>query len=57
MFILYGITRFLIEYLRDDNPFEIAQLTISQLISIGMIILGTTLILVFQKTRTKIAES
>ncbi len=57
MFLLYGITRFLIEYLRDDNPFEIAHLTISQIISIIMIVLGTALITWFQKTNLKIPES
>jgi phosphatidylglycerol:prolipoprotein diacylglycerol transferase len=51
MFILYGITRFFMEMLRDDNPFEVDRLTISQLISIGMIILGSVLIVVFQKMR------
>jgi len=44
--ILYGITRFLIEYLRDDNPFEYAWWaiykggTVSQNLSIYLVILG-----------------
>ena len=49
MFILYGIGRFLIEFVRDDNPFEIASLTISQLLSLGLIALGTLLMVYFAK--------
>ncbi len=52
MFILYGIIRFFMELLRDDNPFEFDGLTISQNISIAMIILGSVLIVVFQKMKT-----
>jgi len=48
MFILYGFTRFFLEFLRDDNPFEFNGLTISQNISIGLIILGISLMAVFQ---------
>ncbi len=48
MFICYGISRFSIEFLRDDNPFEFAGLTISQLIGIGMILLGLALAVLFQ---------
>lgn len=48
MFILYGSSRFLVEFLRDDNPFEFAGLTISQLIGIGMVLLGSALAAVFQ---------
>jgi phosphatidylglycerol:prolipoprotein diacylglycerol transferase len=53
-FILYGITRFLIEYLRDDNPFEYAWWaiykggTVSQNLSIYLVILGVVLMAVFQ---------
>ena len=53
-FILYGITRFLIEYLRDDNPFEYAWWavykggTVSQNLSIYLVILGVVLIIVFE---------
>lgn len=49
MFILYGITRFFIEFLRDDNPFEFDNLTISQNISILLVVLGAGLIVVFTK--------
>jgi len=51
--ILYGITRFLIEYLRDDNPFEYAWWalykggTVSQNLSIYLVILGVVLMAVF----------
>lgn len=53
MFILYGFTRFFMEILRDDNPFEFDGLTISQNISIIMIITGSILIVVFQKMNSK----
>jgi phosphatidylglycerol:prolipoprotein diacylglycerol transferase len=53
MFILYGTTRFFIEFLRDDNPFEIDGLTISQLLGIAMIILGAVLIIIFQRMKTQ----
>ncbi len=49
MFVLYGIGRFLIEFVRDDNPFEIASLTVSQLLSLGLIILGVALMACFAK--------
>ncbi len=57
MFILYGITRFFIEFLRDDNPFEFDSLTISQNISIAMIILGAVLIVIFQRIKSKTPKS
>jgi phosphatidylglycerol:prolipoprotein diacylglycerol transferase len=50
MFILYGIMRFCIESVRDDNPFEIAWLTISQLLGLGLIVLGGVLIVYFAVT-------
>ncbi|UCG56113.1 MAG: prolipoprotein diacylglyceryl transferase [Phycisphaerales bacterium] len=53
MFILYGVTRFLIEFVRDDNPFELAGLTISQLLNIGLITLGIALMAAFQKAKLK----
>lgn len=48
MFIFYGTTRFFIEYLRDDNPFEFDGLTISQNIGIGMVVLGVILMVIFK---------
>jgi len=59
MFILYGITRFFIEFLRDDNPFEYGWWaiykggTISQNISIYITIFGLILMLIFQRTKTQ----
>jgi len=53
MFILYGITRFFIEFVRDDNPFEHGFWaiykggTISQNLAIYMILFGLGLVLVF----------
>ena len=43
-FILYAITRFILEAIRDDNPLEFASLTISQIISAIMFIVGITLL-------------
>jgi prolipoprotein diacylglyceryltransferase len=51
MFIFYGITRFLLEFLRDDNPFELDSLTISQLISMALIALGVVLMVIFEKMK------
>jgi len=51
MFILYGIMRFLMEMIRDDNPFEAAGLTISQLLSIALVILGVFLALYFHRSQ------
>ena len=53
MFIVYGITRFLIECLRDDNPFGFDSLTISQNIGIGMVVLGVILMAIFSKMKVK----
>jgi phosphatidylglycerol:prolipoprotein diacylglycerol transferase len=47
MFMLYAVGRFLIEFVRDDNPFEMMGLTISQLISVGLFGLGIALFLLF----------
>ena len=47
MLILYGPTRFLIEFVRDDNPFEKFGLTISQLIGLGMFLGGLCLFVIF----------
>ena len=48
MFVFYGLLRFSIEFIRDDNPFEFAGLTISQLIGLAMIVLGLSFMAVFQ---------
>ena len=53
MFVLYGITRFFMEFLRDDNPFEYGWWamykggTISQNLGIYMTIFGVILTAVF----------
>ncbi|NLZ05278.1 MAG: prolipoprotein diacylglyceryl transferase [Phycisphaerae bacterium] len=47
MFVVYGVMRFFMEMLRDDNPFEIDHLTIAQLLGIGLVILGAALIVLF----------
>jgi phosphatidylglycerol---prolipoprotein diacylglyceryl transferase len=53
MCILYGVTRFMLEYLRDDNPFEYAWWiiykggTISQNIGIYQTVLGIILLIIF----------
>jgi prolipoprotein diacylglyceryltransferase len=70
MFILYGVTRFFIEYLRDDNPFEYGPWatrivyviykggTIAQNHSIYLVILGIALMAIFQKIKAdKIADA
>jgi len=59
MMIIYGISRFMLEFIRDDNPFEYAWWliyrggTISQNIGIYMAILGLILIAVFTKIKPK----
>ena len=50
MLILYAITRFTVEFLRDDNPIGFAGLTISQRMSLfGLIPLGIILMIMFEK--------
>ena len=57
MFVVYGITRFMIEFVRDDNPFEAIGLTISQFIGLGMTVFGSLMILGFSLAKnTKISE-
>jgi phosphatidylglycerol:prolipoprotein diacylglycerol transferase len=52
-FIIYGIARFFLEHLRDDNPFEVDSLTISQLLSIASIVLGAVLIAILHRIKSK----
>jgi phosphatidylglycerol:prolipoprotein diacylglycerol transferase len=52
MFVLYGITRFFIEFVRDDNPFEFDSLTVSQNISVALIVLGAILLIIFHKRKS-----
>jgi len=57
MFILYGFSRFWLEFLRDDNPFESGwwtisdKLTVSQNIGIYIFASGVIMMLIFAKTR------
>ena len=54
--ILYGIGRFLIEFLRNDYRGEVGFLSTSQFISIFFVICGVGL-LVFNKLHSKQAEA
>ncbi len=60
MFILYGVTRFFLEALRDDNPFEHGWWaiykggTVSQNLGIYMATLGIVLIIIFQIVELKV---
>lgn len=49
MFILYGVMRFTMELLRDDNPYEIGTLTVSQLIGIALMTLGAGLLVFYTR--------
>jgi phosphatidylglycerol:prolipoprotein diacylglycerol transferase len=51
MFVLYGVMRFTMELLRDDNPYEIGTLTVSQLIGIGLMALGGGLLVFYTRAR------
>ncbi|MBL7154610.1 MAG: prolipoprotein diacylglyceryl transferase [Phycisphaerae bacterium] len=65
MFVLYGLTRFLIEYLRDDNPLEYGPWamrvvyiiysggTISQNLVIYMVAAGILLLVIFQRLKAE----
>ncbi len=59
MFILYSIGRFLVEFLRDDNPYETGWWaiykggTVSQNICIYMFIFGLVLLFVYQRMAAK----
>jgi len=50
-FLLYGVARFILESLRDDNPFEIASLTISQLAAIAVFVVGIILFAIVMTTK------
>jgi phosphatidylglycerol:prolipoprotein diacylglycerol transferase len=57
MFIIYGIARFFMEFIRDDNPFEFDGLTISQNIGIAMIVFGVLLMVIFEKMKPDVIAS
>ncbi|UCG55931.1 MAG: prolipoprotein diacylglyceryl transferase [Phycisphaerales bacterium] len=44
--VLYGFTRSLLECVRDDNPYEFAFLTISQILGMVLIVVGVVLLVV-----------
>jgi phosphatidylglycerol:prolipoprotein diacylglycerol transferase len=50
-FMLYGISRFSIEFLRGDNPFEFDSLTISQNISALLVVFGAVLMVILEKIK------
>lgn len=52
MFVLYGLTRFLLEFIRDDNPYELGILTISQILGIAMLMLGIVLLVVLSHVKS-----
>ena len=57
MFVLYGITRFFLEFLRDDNPFEYSWwaiykgATVSQNLGIYMLFFGLILMAIFERMK------
>jgi prolipoprotein diacylglyceryltransferase len=63
MLILYGFTRFLIEFIRDDNPYEFLFFTISQILGVVMIISGIILLTLlphfkpYTKPETEVAQT
>ncbi len=56
MFVLYGFTRFLLEFIRDDNPYELGILTISQILGIAMLVLGVVLLLVLSHMKSDTSD-
>ncbi|MHC4745644.1 MAG: prolipoprotein diacylglyceryl transferase family protein, partial [Planctomycetota bacterium] len=48
--ILYGLTRFILEAIRDDNPLEFASLTISQILGLILAIAGIALLAIPSRT-------
>ncbi|MBA7660014.1 Phosphatidylglycerol--prolipoprotein diacylglyceryl transferase [subsurface metagenome] len=63
MFILYGISRFFMEFIRDDNPLEYGWwaiykgATVSQNLAIYTTIFGMVLMVIFQKMKPKALKS
>ena len=63
MFILYGISRFFMEFIRDDNPLEYGWwaiykgATVSQNLAIYTTIFGVVLMVIFQKMKPKALKS
>jgi len=55
MLLLYGMARFLLEMLRDDNPYELAGLTISQLMGLAMGGAGVVLLILASLAGPRVA--
>lgn len=53
MLILYSLSRFSIEFLRGDNPYEAAIFTVSQLLSIGLFVCGIIMFAFLNQRRCK----
>jgi len=57
MFIFYGISRFLMEFLRDDNPFtRLDGLTISQNLGIALVVFGAVLMVIFHRMAGRVQK-
>ena len=56
MFVLYGLARFLLELTRDDNPFEWAFLTVSQIIGLGMMVMGSVVMAMFARQASDVEQ-
>ena len=54
--LLYGPARFVLEALRDDNPYEWGTLTISQIMGIAMVAGGLGLLAVLMMRKADVAE-
>ncbi len=63
MFVIYGVSRFFMEFVRDDNPFEFSWwaiykgATVSQNLGIYLTILGIILMLIFQRFKPKAVDT
>jgi phosphatidylglycerol:prolipoprotein diacylglycerol transferase len=56
MFVLYGLARFLLEFIRDDNPYEFGILTISQILGIAMFVLGVVLLVILPHMKSDTSD-
>lgn len=56
MFVLYGLTRFLLEFIRDDNPYELGILTISQILGIALLVLGVVLLVILPHMKSDTSD-
>ncbi|UCD49772.1 MAG: prolipoprotein diacylglyceryl transferase, partial [Phycisphaerales bacterium] len=54
--LLYGPGRFVLEALRDDNPYELGTLTISQIMGLVMLAGGTVLLGVLLRCGGNVCE-